>query len=166
MLFKNFLIEDINKDDKINVKTLYMHLFPSGEDKPEIKSKMNCVTDFIEYLKENPDIKFETEFKGTMTHEEFEKSLSDIGFNAPVSSINKLKEAFTNTKDPEKISKNLIKRNINLLAPEVLNKDKAKVKMEVKDNLSNLDPKVKTTLTKINEYLRRERLDTLTFFQY
>lgn len=41
MLLKNFLVEDINKDDKIEVKKLYINLFPSGEGKPETKSKMN-----------------------------------------------------------------------------------------------------------------------------
>lgn len=41
MLLKNFLVEDVNKDDKIDVKNLYLHLFPLGEGKQEIKTKMN-----------------------------------------------------------------------------------------------------------------------------
>lgn len=59
-----------------------------------------------------------------MTHDEFEQSLNDIGFDISKQNLEKLKEAFINTKEPDKISKNLMKRNINFLAPEILNKDK------------------------------------------
>lgn len=82
------------------------------------------MTDLVDYLKQNPDVDIEKEFKGSMTHDEFEQSLNDIGFDISKQNLEKLKEAFINTKEPDKISKNLMKRNINFLAPEILNKDK------------------------------------------
>jgi hypothetical protein len=164
-LLKNFLVEDINKNDKVEIKHLYIHLFPSGEGKPETKTKMNCITDFIDFFKQNPDIEIDKVFKERMTHEEFEKSLQDICFEATKENISKLIDAFTNSKDPGNISKNLIKRNVNLLAPEVVNKDKSVNRKDVDDRFSHIDPRDKTTLTKICEYLKRERIDTLTFFE-
>ena len=163
-LLKTFLVENINKDDKVDVKFLYTSLFPGGDGKPEIKSKMNCVTDFIEFIKSTPDVDFEKDFPGMMTHEEFEKKLDEVGFEISNENMTKLKEVFSNSKEPDKISKNLIKRNINLLAPDFLNKGAVATRKEVTDRLAHLDPKIKNTLTKISTYLKRERMDTLTFF--
>ena len=40
-LLKNYLVSNINKNDKIEVKTLYTSLFPGGDGQPESKSKLN-----------------------------------------------------------------------------------------------------------------------------
>jgi len=164
-LLKNYLVENINKDEMIDVKFLINNMFPSGDDKPEVKTKMNCVTDFINFLKESPDIDIEREFKGSISHEEFEKRLDDLGFEMSKENVDKLKDAFTNSKDPGVISLNLIKRNINMLSPDILNKGKATTKKEVIDRLAHVDKDVKNTLVKISEFLKRERMDTMTFFE-
>lgn len=77
-----------------------------------------------------------------------------------------MKEAFTNPKEPDRISLNLVKRNINLLAPDYFNKDSAISQREVADRLSHVDPKVKKTLQKISNYLKKQRIDTMAFFEF
>ena len=99
-----------------------------------------------------------------MTHEQFEKTLEDIGYEVSKENLGKLIQAFTTQRIPDKVTKNLIKRNINLLAPDVISKEGISSKRQVDDRLDTLNPKVKNTLKKISEYLKRERMDTLTFF--
>jgi Ca2+-binding EF-hand superfamily protein len=77
----------------------------------------------------------------------------------------KLEEAFTNSREPGVISLNLMKRNINLLAPELLDKGKSVTKREIQDRLAHLNPDVKRTLVKISEYLKKERIDTMSFYE-
>lgn len=124
------------------------------------------MTDFIEYLKNNTDVDLDKEFKEDMTHEEFEQALNEAGYDISKQNLDKLIEAFTNNRSPDKVSKNLIKRNINLLAPEILNSEKNIKRKDAKVLVENLDKGPKITLTKINEHLVRERIDIFTFFQY
>ena len=166
MLMKNFLVSDPNRDSKIDVKHLYMHIFPSGDGRQEIKTKMNCVTDFIEYLKNNPDVDIEEEFLEDMSHQEFREALDDIGHAVPKQEFEKLVEAFSSKRSSGRVTKNLIKRNINMLAPEILNIEKRVKKKDAQALVDNLDKKTRTTLIKINEYLKRERTDTFSFFNY
>ena len=143
MLLKNYLLHDSENDDKIKVKLLYMSLFPSGEGKPQLKSRMNVVSDFVEFLKQNRELKVDEEFKGGVSHEQFEKVLDAYEYNGTSDDIEKLKQAFTDPNKPEKVSINLIKRNINLLAPDYFNKDAVITKEEIGDRLSHVDPKIK-----------------------
>ena len=140
------MLYDSENDDKIQLKFLYMSLFPNGEGKPELKSKMNVVSDFIEFLKQNRELKVEQEFKGGVSYEQFDKVLDAYEYNGTSDDIQKLKQAFTDPNKPDKVSINLIKRNINLLAPEYFNKDAVVTKEEIGDRLSHVDPKIKKTL--------------------
>jgi uncharacterized protein with von Willebrand factor type A (vWA) domain len=40
-LLKNFLVENINVNQNIDIKFLFTSLFPTEGDRPELKSKMN-----------------------------------------------------------------------------------------------------------------------------
>ena len=152
-LLRNYLLYDAEYDERVKVKFLYSCLFPTGDDKPEIKSKMNCITDFIDFLQKTPDFDFQTELKNA-SHEEFDKIMDAYNYNATNENMKKLKDAFTNPKTPEEISINLIKRNINLLAPEFLNSNVKVDKKEINDRLTHVDPRIKNLLQKISTYLK------------
>ena len=152
-LLRNHLLYDAEYDDRIKVKFLHSWLFPTGDDKPEVKSRMNCITDFIDFLQKTPDFDFETELKN-VSHEEFDKILDAHNYNASSDNIQKLKDAFTSPKAPNEISLNLIKRNINLLAPDFLNSNVKADRKEISDRLTHVDPKIKKLLQKISAYLK------------
>ena len=114
---------------------------------------MNCITDFIDFLQKTPDFDFETELKN-VSYEEFDKILDAHNYNASSDNIQKLKDAFTSPKTPNEISLNLIKRNINLLAPDFLNSNVKADRKEISDRLTHVDPKIKKLLQKISAYLK------------
>ena len=170
-LIRNYLLSESNIHEKgsktkdlISIKLLHVSLFPPEEGVGEIKSKMNLITDFIQFLKENPEVDIDKTFGGDITHEKFDKIMSDYDFQISEINMIKLKEAFSSPKEPDKISSNLIKKNINLLAPDHLNKVSVTSKKEVVNRLSHVDSKIKETLEKISTYLKKERVDTMTFF--
>ena len=165
MLLKNYLLHDSENNDKIKLKFLNMPLFSSGEGKLELKSKMKVVSDFIEFFKQNRELKVDQEFKDGISYDQFDKVLDTYKYNGTSDNTKKLKQAFTDPNKPEKVSINLIKRNINLLAPEYFYKDTVVTKEEIDDRLSRVDRKIKKTLQKISNYLKKQRIDTMTFFE-
>lgn len=164
-LLRHYLLYDSENDDKIRTRFLKSSLFPRSDDQPEVKTRMNCITDFIEFLQKTPSFDFEKELRGDISHEEFEKILDSNNYIISRDNMHKLKDAFTSPEEPTQISLNLIKRNINLLAPEFLNANVKADRKEIVDRLTHVDPKVKKWLQKISAHLKKQRIDTMTFFE-
>lgn len=169
-LIRNYLLSESDKvkgsgtRDLIDIRFLHISLFPPEEGIGEIKSKMNLITDFIQFLKSNPEIDIDKTFAGDLTHEQFDKVMAEYDFQISDVNMAKLKETFSSPKEPERISLNLIKKNINLLSPDHLNNVSVTSKKEVVNRLSHVDAKIKDTLEKISVYLKKERVGTIMFF--
>ena len=169
-LIRNYLLSESDKvkgsgtRNLIDIRFLHISLFPPEEGIGEIKSKMNLITDFIQFLKSNPEIDIDKTFAGDLTHEQFDKVMAEYDFQISDVNMAKLKETFSSPKEPERISLNLIKKNINLLSPDHLNNVSVTTKKEVVNRLSHVDAKIKDTLEKISVYLKKERIGTIMFF--
>jgi hypothetical protein len=82
-ILKNYLLDKSNMEGQITVPILKSEIYGTEDIPKEIKSQLNCITDFAQFLKDHEEIKLEDKFKEQMKHDEFKEVLEEIEYEIP-----------------------------------------------------------------------------------